>query len=67
MNPKVQNLLDNAWDAGLVSGVLSGIEFTPSLLPNQKSAIGEAQKAIERVIERNQRMLVALSESLKSE
>ena len=58
---KLQDLLDNSWDAGLVSGVLMGIELTPSLLPNQKEAIANARKAIERICERNQKLVEELA------
>ena len=48
-------LMDNSWDIGIVSGVLQGIELTPTLLPNQKKAIAEARKAMERIKERNKK------------
>ena len=51
---KIKELLDNSWDIGLATGVLQGIELTPSLLPNQKQAIADARKALERVAKRNQ-------------
>lgn len=50
-------LIDNAWDIGLVSGVLQGVELTTTLLPNQKEAIADARKAIKRIEERNQKAI----------
>lgn len=47
-------LFSNAWDIGLVCGVLQGIELTPTLLPKQKDAIADALKAMKRIEERNQ-------------
>lgn len=51
MTPKELN--DNARDIGAVSGILLGIELTPTLLPNQKEAIAAARKAISRIQDRN--------------
>jgi len=53
-----QELADNSWDIGIVSGVLQGIECTPTLLPNQKEAIADARKAIKRIESRNSRLVV---------
>ena len=54
-------LFDNSWDIGTISGVLQGIELTTTLLPNQKEAIANARKAIERIQERNQKALEKLA------
>lgn len=59
----VQELSDNAWDIGIVSGVLQGVELTPTLLPNQKEAIADAIKAIKRIQERNHRLVKVKSAS----
>ena len=56
-NMKTKELFNNSWDIGLASGVLQGIELTQTLLPNQKKAIADARKALERVAERNQAAL----------
>ena len=61
MRMDIQQLSDNAWDIGTVSGVLQGIELTPTLLPNQKEAIASARKAIKRIAERNQSAIEALA------
>ncbi len=53
MNPALKELVDNSHDIGCVSGVLRGIELTPTLIPNQKDAIAEARKAIDRIEKRN--------------
>ena len=57
----IQELSDNAWDIGMVSGVLQGIELTTTLLPNQKEAISAAREAIKRVEERTQKMVEELT------
>ena len=61
---KIKELLDNSWDIGLASGVLQGIELTPTLLPNQKEAIADARKALDRVAKRNQAALEGQSAQL---
>lgn len=61
MRMDIQQLFYNAWDIGTVSGVLQGIELTPTLLPNQKEAIASARKAIERIGERNRIAVEALA------
>ena len=61
---KLHELSDNSWDIGMVSGVLQGIALTPSLLPNQKEAIADARKAIERIQTRNQKEIVAITNPL---
>ena len=63
-NMKIKELLDNSWDIGLASGVLQGIELTPTLLPNQKEAIADARKALDRVAKRNQAALEGKSAQL---
>ncbi len=56
----ITTLSDNAWDIGTVSGVLQGIELTPTLLPNQKEAIASARNAIKRIEDRNKASIEAL-------
>lgn len=58
---KLKELTENAHDIGTVQGVLQGIELTPSLLPNQKEAIADAKKAMERIAERNRKSVWWLS------
>lgn len=53
----VQELSDNAWDIGVVSGVLEGIKLTPALLPKQIEAIDDALKAAARMSKRNRRWM----------
>lgn len=53
----IQEISDNAWDIGTVSGVLQGIALTAGLLDKQKEAIAIAIKAIGRIEDRNQRMV----------
>lgn len=53
----LQELSDNAFDIGTISGVLRGIELTQTLLPNQKQAIADARKALERIEARNKRQM----------
>ncbi len=50
----IKDVSDNAYDIGMVEGVLHGIELTATLLPNQKEAIVAALKAIYRIGERHQ-------------
>lgn len=54
------DLAENAYDIGTISGVLKGIELTPTLLPNQKEAIASARKAIERIESRNKAAIEAI-------
>ena len=63
---KVRELSDNAWDIGIVSGVLQGIALTSTLLPNQREAITDARKAIKRIEERNQRLVVKVANEKSS-
>lgn len=62
-------LLENAWDIGMISGVLQGIELTPTLLTNQKEAIADARRAIRRIDERNRALVarLALSQNDKAD
>jgi hypothetical protein len=60
----LKELTDNAYDIGMVSGVLQGIELTPTLLPNQKEAIADARKAIERIEQRNKQQLGMLKNKI---
>ena len=53
----LKDFSDNAWDIGMVSGVLRGIELTPALLPNQQEAIKDAIEAINRIQERNKQQI----------
>ena len=57
----ITDLSDNAWDIGMVSGVLRGIALTPTLLPNQREAIEKATEAIERIASHNQNAVTVLS------
>lgn len=53
----IQELSENSWDIGTVSGVLQGLELTTTLLTNQKEAIALARQAIERIGERNKKAI----------
>jgi hypothetical protein len=57
----IQDLSDNSYDIGMVSGVLRGVELTPNLLPNQKEAISDARKAILRIEERNKKLIESIT------
>lgn len=54
----LQELYENAWDIGEVSGVLQGIELVATLLPNQKNAIANARQAMQRIGERNKKAVL---------
>lgn len=53
---KTENLRElsmNAWDIGLVTGVIHAISVNPSILPNQKDGIASAIEAMDRIAFRN--------------
>ena len=59
-----QELVENSYDVGTVSGVLQGIELSPSLLPNQKEAILYARQAVGRIEQRNKTWLKELASGI---